>query len=467
MKTKAEFSRRYMTKKDFKKYMMRGLGRCNNVLQGSDNIEKYKDVVLWGCLHDLSFDTQCEGTRADYVYRLTKYFDDEEYFLSPTIKAFEKISFDSNWLFYHYADLLQRFAEDGSERAKDSLHKKYDFLLSKLLRKRKFIQGTFDREREFYEATCLTLISLEGIDAVVKIAKDMGYLYIKNSHYREAGFYWYYSAIDRRFGEKRIEALLKRKSKECENTRSFYENYKKSKEEYKSIKPMPTHTPIAEDIKNEVEFQGSLSPASRVHFSRYAEDEERLKLAEMVIAEPNSDLKAELLLPFLACRKGFPLSHQIIIEYSKSSNETLQNIALCVLTNCKSKNVLEYAFELLEKEKHVSQALEMMLCNYVPEIKDILLARLYELKIDYKEESHWHSIILKIFRVQEEGVKLPKEFFFYIYEASLCSCCREYAINALAKRRALTKDILEECRFDSNDEISKYANRYFKKSSKH
>jgi hypothetical protein len=43
-------------KKEFKRLMQQGLVRCNIVLQKSEKIEKYKDVVLWGCLHNLGFD---------------------------------------------------------------------------------------------------------------------------------------------------------------------------------------------------------------------------------------------------------------------------------------------------------------------------------------------------------------------------------------------------------------------------
>ena len=35
-----------MNKKDFKKYMQQGLGRCILALKSSENIEKYKEIVL-------------------------------------------------------------------------------------------------------------------------------------------------------------------------------------------------------------------------------------------------------------------------------------------------------------------------------------------------------------------------------------------------------------------------------------
>lgn len=54
-----------MTRAAFKKAMLRGLGKCAIELEENENIEQYRDIVLWGCLHNLSYDTQCEGTRCD------------------------------------------------------------------------------------------------------------------------------------------------------------------------------------------------------------------------------------------------------------------------------------------------------------------------------------------------------------------------------------------------------------------
>ncbi len=451
-----------MTKKDFKRYMMQGLGRCVKVIQESDNIDKYKDIVLWGCLHNLSYDTQCEGTRAFYVYNLIKCFNDEDYFLTPTIKAFEKLSCNSDWLFYHFADLLQCFAESGKEKAKDALQKKYDLLLSKLLSKRRFRAGKVDAEAENYEQICITLTSLGGIDSFLKIANDIGHLYIKNPHYNEVGFEWYYSAINRKFGEKRIDTLLKSKSKKCENIRSFYENCKKSTEECQrsTQKSFPTLT--AEDIKNEVATDGSISSYSIISFSRKGSDEEKVKLANEIIEEADLNKKSVMLSIFLRDDKGFPLHHETIIEYSKSSHKKLSETAFGVLTKCRSEEVREYALELLNSGKYRLIPLKALIRNYTPSIKNIVLNQLYNVTVLYDENDH-HGICSQIFDTKEQNIKLPKEFFIYIYETTRCSFCRKYAIWELAKHRWLTKEIIEECRFDSNDEIISYVNHYYPK----
>ena len=448
-----------MNKKDFKKYMQQGLGRCVLALQSSNDIEKYKDIVLWGCLHNLSYDTQCEGTRAFYIYELTTYFKDEDYFLIPTIEEFKKIPRKSVWLFSHFAELLRRFAENGNDTAKKSLQKKYDQLLSALLIKRRF--NGYDFERDNFERICIMLSSIGGINIHLKIADDMGRLFKENPHYSGDDFDWFCSAMDEGIGEKRLNAILQRESKKSENIRCFYENYLKSIEATQNIARKPVKIPGTEDIKNEVISRGALSPSSRARFSRRAENEEKIKLAEEAIAEVNLDLKAELLSAFAFRDESFPLSHESIIEYSKSSHERLREVAFEVLTNCQSDVVRKYALSLLADENYKACALKMLLCNYIPDIKQPLLTELYKIKIDYKDNFDWHSIGSKILNVCDQNIRLPKEFFIYIYETTLCSCCREYAVRSLAKHRWLTRDMIEECRYDSNHDISQYINRYY------
>ena len=159
--------------------MQQGLGRCVLVLQSAERIDKYKEIVLWGCLHNLAYDTQSEGTRASYMYELTTYFNDEDFFLAPCIEAFEKVPRRSDWLFSHFAELLRRFAENGNERAALALKQKYDYLLAVLLNKRRC--GSYDFERDNFERVCITLSSLGGTDILLKIAADMGMLFKKKS----------------------------------------------------------------------------------------------------------------------------------------------------------------------------------------------------------------------------------------------------------------------------------------------
>ncbi|NMC57218.1 MAG: hypothetical protein GYA50_08370, partial [Eubacteriaceae bacterium] len=165
-----------MTNKAFKEAMIRGLGRCVIELDDNDNIEKYRDIVLWGCLNNLSYDTQCEGTRSEYMYVLQSKFEDD-FFEIKIIEKFIEGTKDS-WLFEHYANMLYLFALDGSEKSHNALYLKYDEIFSKLNNIKRYIRSTELQEQ--FEWLCIWLVQLDNMTAFKRIVSDIGGAYQKN-----------------------------------------------------------------------------------------------------------------------------------------------------------------------------------------------------------------------------------------------------------------------------------------------
>lgn len=443
-----------MNTKDFKRYMRQGLGRCVLSLRESDNIEKYKDIVLWGCLHNLSYDTQCEGTRAAYLYQLVSCFRDDAYFIAPTVDAFLKLPRQSGWTFAHFCELLRMFAENGSPEAKNALYEKYGILLSSLTAKRHF--RSYDYEREQFEQISICLVLLDGNDAFFKIAEDMGTLFIKNPHYDCRDFAEFFSASESSFGKKRFASLFKQGAKQSENIFRLYENVQSLLPASSCTVHKTAQAPQTDDLIAEVSTIGKLSFVSRVRFSRNAGEDETKRLALAVLEEEELSKKAGLLSAFQ--NEEFPIHHEELIAYSKSDHEQLRETAFTVLTNCRSAVVRRYALELLASGENPYYAIQMLIFNYTPEDKPALLSALYCLRVD---ESDRHGIYLHILDAFDRKLRLPKECLLYIYETALCSCCREHAVRLLAKHRWLTVDIIEECRCDSNCDIAGYVNRYY------
>ena len=449
-----------MNKKDFKFCMQQGRGLCALTLQNENDLEKYKEIVLWGCLHNLSYDTQCEGVRAEYVYNLTTYFGDEAYFVTPIIKAFTSLPNHEDYLFQHFSMLLSLFAKNGNEDAKQALLQKYEQLYDTLLHKRSF--KAYDFERDNFQHFCIMLLPSCNEDYTCKMIRDLGRLFQKNPHYDADEFDWLCFSIETHLGKRRFYQIIKRDSQKCGYAKCFYESYLQIAKKREENKRRPKHLPQApsvEAIIEEIATTGRLLPHTRVRFYRNADAEARKKLAEFLVTEENLDKKAELLSVFF--HHEFPLPHEIVVEYANSSHERLREVALSTLTNCQSKAVYDYALDLFQKNTSSTTALEMLLQNYTSSIKDLLLRALYSLKVDYESESDWHGIDFKIRDLFESGKKLPKEFLLYVYNTSLCSCCRYKVVKTLAKHRWLTKELIEECRFDSNDRIVKYINRYY------
>lgn len=431
--------------------MQRGLGRCVSELAACKDKEPYRQTVLWGCLHNPSFDTQCEGTRAEYLYELASLYEDDEYFLAPVLEKFDRLPANSGWDHSHFCDLLCCFAESGHDSVRLALHKKYDEIYARLLTKRNGKSYDFDRDN--FESVGIAIVSLEGKDAFLKIAADMGNLFLRNKRYDGFDFEWFYICFENRQGKKRLAALMEREGKKSAALKTFYEKINQVREESISrrIPPVPTADEMIALAEN-----GEMSPKDRVLFRRRAEEEQKRLLAQAVLDETDSDKKAELLRTFT--REGFPFPEKMI-PYVKSEHEELRDAALSVLSDSQGGAVHDFAIELIQAGQHTEKAVSMLIMNYRKQDKELLLSCLDQFEIDYEEESGWHGVVLTILDAFSKKVKLPKETLLFIYEKSLCSCCREYAVRNMAKRKWLSDEIKVECAHDSNLDIREYVSR--------
>ena len=163
-----------MKKHEFKQAMVRGLGRC--VVAAQQDPDRYRDSILWACQRDIAYDTQCEGTRAWYVYMLACAGPDREPFVRAAAEALERCRPEKDRDLAHLSELLMLFARDGHDLAGQALEGKYRQLLT-ALRER---QGRSGRGRVFYELAALEQLAVvltEDRSSFLRIARDLGRLY--------------------------------------------------------------------------------------------------------------------------------------------------------------------------------------------------------------------------------------------------------------------------------------------------
>ncbi|MBR1797745.1 MAG: hypothetical protein IJ757_07025 [Clostridiales bacterium] len=48
---------------------------------------------------------------------------------------------------------------------------------------------------------------------------------------------------------------------------------------------------------------------------------------------------------------------------------------------------------------------------------------------------------------------LPDSLLKWVYESTLCSCCREVAVESMIKRNIMTEEYIEESKHDANLDI--------------
>lgn len=299
-----------MNKENFKKALACGLGRCYIELRDCADKEPYRETLLECCLNNPCFDTQCEGTRAEYLYQLVKLFDDKEYFLLPVIEKFNNLDEGYGWTFEHLCDLIREFAKDGNTRAASALEAIYDRLYAILWDKRDF--DGYDYHRDNFERVSVNLVDVFGESEFSRIAEDMSKLFSHNDNYDRRDFEFFFSLHE---------------------------------------------------------------------VSKPAQTSEKPRLV-----------------------RGYAATNEV--------------------------------FDV-----------------------DGLTKKLDGIVIDKDDESGWHGAVIDVLRASEKGAEIPRSVLGFIYDNSLCSCCRYNAVKALDKRGWLSEDILRECEFDSYGYIRKYIKR--------
>lgn len=434
-----------MNEKDFRQYMLCGHGRCFSV---SDNeLEKYRDTVLYGCLNDISYDLQCEGSRGYYMYELVCRYEDSRFFLEKAAEKFLSPDINDDWhLINHLCDLLCAFAYDGGDSfAEETVEKKYAQLYSDIMND----ETTVDIE--CYEYLAISVMENSGLERSVKILEDMGNFFLRfGDNADEDEFLWFFHCICEKFGKEYLSQQLGIIADDNEAIKKICSIMFRKDEEKTVRKALPSADEFIGLAEN-----GSVSRRDVLALRR-AGSSEKIKIANAVISEKDLNKKAELLSAFTVRYDPFPLSPEILIDYYRSENEALNNSAADALLYVKAGCVHSFAADIL-KNGYSTEAVLMLINNYRETDKEALLDILNNIEIDCDNKSGWHNIVLEIvsnFKI------LPDEFVFFVYERSMCSSCRWNSVKEMIGRSLFTEQLRRECLMDCNEDIRELAESY-------
>ena len=426
-----------MTKKEFKSAMLRGLGRCVKAVR--ENPEKYRDIVLWACQRDTAFDAQSEGTRSWYVYTMVSAYPDPETFIRTAAEALKKYRSGSGWNALYLGELLMFFAMDGYIAAHRAVEKKYREILAAIHRHR-------CRPSPFHELFDLEQLGLVlAVDApsFLQIAGDYGRLYREKPFMSGGDFAWFFATKGARY-----KRSMERAAQQDENIACFLRS-ERSQEEIRR----------QQRASNPEQLTGArLSRWLNTHADRNTLAQYALAYREQNQPQP----RAEALAAFSHC--PYPDDPLPIMEDAQSSCEALQKAAWGALENLRHPAVRRFALDNAEHGIRTPENFAILVTNYAPEDSTLLEALLRE-RIAAKDWDGVHVAGMDIYRTFNKGSTIPhpRHLLPLLYEYTPCSFCRETAVCHMSRHRLLTKEILEECLYDSNDEIRRYAQKRLNK----
>lgn len=453
-----------MTKTEFKQAMMCGLGRCIIELQSTADAKKYFDFVMWGCTHNFAYDTQCEGTRAWYVWQMTKCFKERKIFVNAVIERMENYHSNGSWLFSHYCDLLYLFAQDGFEEAKAALCKKYSVMYQQLLETKRLSHSIFPL-RDDFESLCV-LLSSDSLDSYIHITEDIGNLFLQTQLFDGYDFDWMFEHAKLTFGAKRTMNRLNSESHSTPAISAYVKEKQRCAKEFEENKKKQKETESL-DIESFLNSDDILVLGIARRFLQKGKSQVGERLAKIVLDEPNPERKAKILRSFAAKREWcrWPLSPEPLIELAKSGQENLSYVAMQVLENIRDEAVRKFALELLKSGIQDDDAINLLAQNYQKCDHDVFVNKVKSLLVTTDGESGWHGAFMSVQDMfDKDGVKdAPKELLRHLYDHSLCSSCRFHTLRIMGQRRMITDDIWAECKYDTNDDIRAYVNNHFQR----
>lgn len=425
-----------MTKKEFKEAMLRGLGRC--VIAVRKEPEKYRDIVLWACKRNFAYDAQSEGTRSWYTYTMANSYPDKETFISATAEALKKYRPNGSWDLLHLSEILMFFAMDGYEFARQALEEKYQEILTAMLSLKRRPNRVF---HELSDLEQLGLVLAVDSKSFLRIAKDFGRLYREKKYMCDGDFAWFFSSKGGQYRRTMEAAARKDKNVAC-----FIKREQADIDAQERFRQQRTENPE----ENLIGFRLSRWLAKKAD----SETVERYARAYQMQTEPEARAKA--LEAFTGC--PYPGDPSPILEDTRSADEKLRRTAWRVLENLRHPAVRDFAHNNVAKGVRTFENFALLVTNYIPEDAILLESLLREL-ISQKDWDDVHAAGMDIYRAfrKSSGIPHPKHLLPILYEYNPCSFCRESALVYMSKHRMLTKEILEECQYDSNDDIRRMA----------
>lgn len=431
----------------FRQYMLCGHGRCFSLI--AQDKELYRETVLYGCLNDITYDLQCEGSRAQFMYNLALEYDDYDYFLNAVIEKFRSPIVNEDWhLINHLCDILDYFAQDNNDKsAENAIEAKYHELYDKIMTLRWSKKA--HNVQQCYEYLAIVVLQSNDFERAVEIFRDIGAYFIRCRHSDDKElkwrFGWFLHYAEDEYGDDLLTKKLDEFCRSSKEIRRFVRVMTVEREHPKPEKPQ-----LTADLFIEKARSGKITRRDVIDFRRSKNDPgETSKLANAAIAEDDPEIKAGLLKAFTISSQEFPLDADILAEYAESENNDLRSAAMDALLYVKSEKSHDIAIRLLE-ENYSYTALMLLIHSYTDNDKQLLMKYLDKLEIDHDNKSGWHCVISEIIHDLEV---MPVEAVMFVYERSMCSCCRERAVKELIKRELLTDELLSECLMDCNSDI--------------
>jgi hypothetical protein len=434
-----------LTKNEFAIALKRGHGRALM------HVEKYglkaiSPIVLEACLKEPSYDRQCESSRAAWLFNMFSESKELPDFTTAILAAL-RTETELNDL-QHLCEFACQIAEKGDLNAANVLR---EVVMNQPLPNGMWPYGTHE------------LVAIDGVDAVVAIAKRFGMLLLEEK--RESSMWLGSFADDIPSAKRKLTGLAKTDPA----IKAFLDN---QKDDSKRFAKKPITKLKKDDAEVELsceEFVNHFFTTQQEVYSykrqindrrlaRNAYDEDLVALLERLNGEQDEAVIIRVLKVFHVVE--LPEITPLLWELVESKNVKIQDAAITALAKIQDARLGELARKKLKNKKFTGKDdafVQLFVENFANQDERLILDALERTSLS---DDVAHRVGFAIREIYKANTELTAPALLqWDYERNPCTECRCITVGLLADLKGMTPDILLECQYDSNEEIRELVTR--------
>ena len=331
-------------------------------------------------------------------------------------------------------DLAVLFFNAGYIQAKEALYNRFE--------------KTSDDGYEFCGQD--QLIEIEGISGVLKVAEVVGQRILEKNDWEES---WHVDNFQKKNKNLSVYNELKKAGKKNKFIAAYYKSILDNKWTLPKRRKFTTFSYNLVKEKIETNKFRAISTNRANDLST----EEVTKLADELLMEKNQQ-KQELYLRFFAKRK-FPFDYHSILKIASGKNPAktrLVEFSVEALKFFAGKDIRQLGIDKLNSQKNPFAYLNLLVSNYKKGDNKLL----NEIANRSDNKDFIHSVGFGFRDIYEaNNTKECKEPLEILYSKMNCGLCRKSVVQLLLDNNVLSDKILQEIKFDSNEELQKLFKR--------
>lgn len=441
----------------FRKEFLTGHGSALVTLHSCTNPAPFFDSILYGCLHNTTYDMQCEGDRGWYLHQGAKLSENPSAIEEAVCKKFLHKT-DDIWTFQQLLSIVYHFAADGSKKAKSALYQQYKALLTQLSQIDNAENVETCPTNDMFDWLCVKLVELDGWNGFKKIVDDSSNLLLPKS------VSFFFPAETHHFAQKKFgkARVLSQWSKQSAIYPSLLNHLEKRKEWSKPKQQEPFD--VALSRVREAVSKGGYGRGWSIQVVRNGTGKEIEILAQTAINEPDPKLQGELLWGF-RIKKVYDFPLEFLQQLCNSDSDILKTIGYDLLGQNPSQKTREIAHSLLKSEhsKDIALGISLLTKDLLPSDEELLFQSVRSFASDKKSDMHrihWDAG----FGIANMKGKPSTDILLYLYNSTLCGICRGRFLQIMDKKDVLSNKVLQESRFDANCETRAFSYKLMQKS---